>query len=236
MVTASGDRTARIWDARSYRDRFPEIVKWRSAEQLMHERVNSRLHSGEALEQLTHCLVLDSSLDEIQRRAGLAIVNQERTKQFAEVNRRNQRAAKLNVDVWTMVAHTSAPPEIVAKALSQAREAAELAPDNFNIANTLGVALFRAGQFEDAIVALTRSDQLSAAAGLGPLSENWAFLAMAQFKIGRVEESRRSLARLRDLVKQPGGDTLTLREVEALIEGKVIDDSIPSASDVDHPK
>ncbi|MFL5330852.1 MAG: protein kinase domain-containing protein [Gemmataceae bacterium] len=236
MVTASGDRTARVWDARSYRDRFPEIAKWRAAEKLMQDRISSRLRLGEASEQLTHSLVRDSSLDEIQRRTGLAIVNQERTKQFAEINRRNQRAAKLNVDVWTMVAHTSAPPEIVAKALSQAREAAELAPDNFNIANTLGVALFRAGQFEDAVVALTRSDQLSAAAGLGPLSENWAFLAMAQFKSGRVEESRRSLARLRDLVKQPGGDTLTLREVEALIEGKVIEDSTVSANEIPHPK
>ena len=62
------------------------------------------------------------------------------------------------------------------------------------VVNTLGVALYRAGRIDEAIVRLDES--VKASGGVG-LPQDWAFLAMAHHKKGNGDEARRCLEKLR---------------------------------------
>jgi tetratricopeptide (TPR) repeat protein len=107
-------------------------------------------------------------------------------------------------------------------ALGWAEEAVRHDPDNAQILNTLGVAQYRVGAYDKALATLTRSDELdrrpdasrNGSSTSAPASQpvrsgaadlfhpaNAAFIAMAQFKLGHVDEAKASLARLRELMR-----------------------------------
>ena len=69
-----------------------------------------------------------------------------------------------------------------------------MAPDDAPILNTLGVAEYRVGRYEDALATLTRSNDLLDAPNYADL----AFLAMANRQLGRVEEAHAWPERLRE--------------------------------------
>ena len=106
------------------------------------------------------------------------------------------------------------------RALGLAREAARLVPTYGPFVNTLGVALFRTGDFEAALETLTRSDKLQK----GSHPADAAFLARAHHRLGNKEAANEALERLRKLLADPkrAGDEESqafLREAEALIGG-----------------
>jgi superkiller protein 3 len=70
------------------------------------------------------------------------------------------------------------------QALIHARKAVELAPGNFNYLNTLGVALYRNGDWQAAIEALMKCTQQ------GGSSRDFFFLAMAHGKLNEKEKAR----------------------------------------------
>jgi tetratricopeptide (TPR) repeat protein len=77
-------------------------------------------------------------------------------------------------------------------ALEHARRATELAPGVQMYLNTFGVALYRAGNFAQAVEALEKS----LAAGKGQFDAfDLFFLAMAHHRLGHREEARRCLER-----------------------------------------
>jgi tetratricopeptide (TPR) repeat protein len=65
-----------------------------------------------------------------------------------------------------------------------------VAADQANALNTLGVALYRAGRFEEAIKRLDERVRIN------NVPEDWAFLAMAHHRLGNYDEPRRWLAKL----------------------------------------
>ena len=68
----------------------------------------------------------------------------------------------------------------------------------------LGVAQYRLREYQAAILALTRADQLRMQAQGGPSSPaDLAFLALAQHRVGQVQHARAALARLRESMKKP---------------------------------
>jgi hypothetical protein len=73
------------------------------------------------------------------------------------------------------------------KALPLARRAIELAPGDGCAWNTLGAVVYRVGEHEAAIEALTRSVELRN----GGDAFDWLFLAMARHRQGSEEEARR---------------------------------------------
>src|SRR5262249_33796376 len=75
---------------------------------------------------------------------------------------REALARCLNELAWTLVTHAEPARRDPGQAVSMAREAVELMPQEGGICNTLGTALYRAGRWEDAIKTLERADQLSA--------------------------------------------------------------------------
>jgi Flp pilus assembly protein TadD len=93
-----------------------------------------------------------------------------------------------------------------------------LVPRFTDFMNTLGIAQYRVGAYADALATLTRCQELRASPDAGDL----AFMAMANFKLGRADQARDQLDQLRALMKEPsrsGNAELQgfLREAEALI-------------------
>jgi WD40 repeat protein/serine/threonine protein kinase len=131
--------------------------------------------------------------------------------------------ANLNIVAWETVKHPGRGKEAYALAVRQAETAVRLAPGDPNFLNTLGVALYRAGRLAEALAVLTRSEKLNATKE-GPKPEDLAFLATAQHELGKKEEAKATLARLREIMKQAGWANNAeaqgfLREAETLING-----------------
>ncbi|RMH04953.1 MAG: hypothetical protein D6702_01825 [Planctomycetota bacterium] len=126
-----------------------------------------------------------------------------------------------NQEAWYSVRYAGAPAEQYARGLAAAKRAVELQPDNPWYLNTLGVALYRNGHYEEALATLTRSDELNHANGIGydPAGDA-LFQAMCLWQLGRQEEARQRLAECEDLVG-PDSDEETLtfwEEAKGLIQ------------------
>jgi len=98
-----------------------------------------------------------------------------------------------------------------------ARKAVDLDPQDGDYARTLGVALYRAGSFEEALRVLTRSGAMNAD---DPITDV-AFLAMARAAVGDHEGARSALQELEGL--EASDDTNEyekdlLREAQALVD------------------
>jgi len=101
---------------------------------------------------------------------------------------RDALARCLNELAWALATHTEPARRDLGRAVSMAREAVELMPQEGGICNTLGTALYRAGRWEDAIKTLERADQLSGGKHFG---FNAFFIAMAHWQMGNKEEASR---------------------------------------------
>jgi Flp pilus assembly protein TadD len=129
----------------------------------------------------------------------------------------------LNDAAWNAVKVQGASKDACARALSLADAAVRLSPENGNILNTLGVAQYRAGRYADALTTLMKSEKLNATQKGSPPSD-LAFLAMTQHQLGKKDQARATLGRLREAMKQSpwaedADSTGFLREAEELIEG-----------------
>jgi Flp pilus assembly protein TadD len=74
----------------------------------------------------------------------------------------------------------------VGRAVALAQNDVARAPQEWGCWNTLAVALYRAGEWQAAREALTRSVDL----GAGDNSWNWFFLAMAHWRLGEPDVAR----------------------------------------------
>jgi tetratricopeptide (TPR) repeat protein/serine/threonine protein kinase len=94
----------------------------------------------------------------------------------------------LNAFAWLLATCRDAKFRDPARAATLAKEAVELAPRNPNYLNTLGIAEYRAGNWQAAVEALTKSVSLRDA---GVEASDWFFLAMAHWRLGNKDEARR---------------------------------------------
>jgi tetratricopeptide (TPR) repeat protein len=79
------------------------------------------------------------------------------------------------------------PPRGAVFAVELAKKAVELAPANPRHSNALGMAYYRAGDWNAAVGALEKSMELSK----GGDSFDWFFLSMAHWQLGKKDEARR---------------------------------------------
>jgi WD40 repeat protein/serine/threonine protein kinase len=134
-------------------------------------------------------------------------------------------AGRLNSLAWEIVKQTGMASSEYERAYQAALAAGDHKHASMEAVNTLGVAQYRKRQYEAALGTLARSSELYAKAGRGVQPADLAFIAMAQFRLGRVEEARASLARLRELMREgrhaaSQESQAFAREAEALIEGQ----------------
>ena len=120
---------------------------------------------------------------------------------------------------WAVVRTPGLAAELYARALQAARRACALQPENGAFWNTLGVAEYRTGLYEDAYATLIRSDELN-----DGHPADIAFLAMSLMRLDRRAAARHELERLRALIQQKpwATDPQSLRfleEARTLVEG-----------------
>lgn len=104
----------------------------------------------------------------------------------------------LNNAAWTLVKLPNRPQADSRRGLRLADRACQLEPDNRVYVNTLGVAQYRAGQYENALATLTRANQLNGARE----PANLVFLAMSQHRLNQAA-ARTTLEQLREVMKNP---------------------------------
>src|SRR5262249_5059762 len=97
------------------------------------------------------------------------------------------QAKALNSAAWFLV--TCDAPELrdPARAVELARQAVARMPDRGSYLNTLGVAQYRAGRWQDAATSLAKSEELTHGENL---AFNGFFLAMAHWQLGHKDEAR----------------------------------------------
>jgi serine/threonine protein kinase/WD40 repeat protein len=109
-----------------------------------------------------------------------------------DLRRQPQAAALLhNLFAWYLVTHPSLQSSHARQAVALARRAVVLGPANGACWNTLGVALYRAGDWEGARRALVKSRRLDRGGSI----PNALFLALVKWRQGRRARARREYAR-----------------------------------------
>jgi hypothetical protein len=110
-------------------------------------------------------------------------------------------ANRLNGVSWKLARPPGVEPAAALRAVRLAEAACRVGPENGLYLNTLGVARYRARQYREALTDVNRSLKLNAAQFGGQTPADLAFVAMGQHRLGQAAESRATLARLREVMK-----------------------------------
>jgi WD40 repeat protein/serine/threonine protein kinase len=113
-----------------------------------------------------------------------------------------------NNAAWFLATCPDASLRDASRAVELARRAVERKPNVGTHWNTLGVALYRAGDWQAAITALSKSNELL---GGKMLSFNAFFLAMAHWQKGEKEQARRWYDKATDWMEKNGPKDLVLQ-------------------------
>jgi serine/threonine protein kinase/tetratricopeptide (TPR) repeat protein len=128
----------------------------------------------------------------------------------------------LNECAWTIVRFPGHAPEVYAFALELAKRLARVRWDDPACVNTIGVAEYRAGQYEQSLKTLRRAVALRKRAKEADVVEDMAFIAMAQYRLGQAAEARKTLAYVVELMARGkaglGDEVQFLKEAQTLIE------------------
>jgi WD40 repeat protein len=210
LASAGHDQTVRIWEASP----VPENV-WH--QRRLVSQVNFIFEKHLSREEVLAALRKAPTLSEPDRQFALQVARSH-----------SETPIQLNEAARKVVKIRGAGKEAYAQAQRQAEAAVIRAPDNWLFLNTLGAAEFRAGRYLHALGALTRSEQLNATKE-GPHRVNLAFLAMTQHQLGKKDEAKATLDRLREVMKQSrwaedAESVSFMLEAEELIEGKMGDE------------
>jgi WD40 repeat protein/serine/threonine protein kinase len=202
IVTASNDSTARVWDAVPLRERMPAVQEARAAGTTMRARLGQALAAGRSLDHVFSDSTQDAALTLSERMSLQEAVLDERERAGAPAETARSEAVRLDDGARSMVLFRPVPPGWAEQAVRDTRHAVELVPGDPWLLRTLGIALYRAGKFEDSLAVLRRSQDLftrdhSIYPG-GPRPANCAFIAMDLARLGRSEEARETLKQLRE--------------------------------------
>jgi WD40 repeat protein len=155
-------------------------------------------------------------------RKDTTLSNPERAFALEVAQSRSENPDALNEAAWQVVRTTGLTKEEYTLALRRAKAAVKAAAGDDIYLNTLGVAQYRLGLYEDALATLAKSEKPKAMQWVQPPVV--AFQAMAHHRLGHKDHRDATLARLRETMKHPRWvDNFEaqsfLREAETLIRG-----------------
>jgi serine/threonine protein kinase len=127
-----------------------------------------------------------------------------------------ERAMFNNDLAWLLVTAPDPGLRGPAEAVGLARKATELGPTAPNVWNTLGVALYRVGDYREAIAALEKSEELGHGQEFG---FNALFLAMARWQLGECDDARACYDRAVAWIEKNKPDDNELRQFRTEAEG-----------------
>jgi WD40 repeat protein len=191
----------------------PEIRAEREALNLLRYLLHVKLLSPEEVQE---SIRRDQTLNDAVRQKALALAQHYRGDAY-----------ELDWDTWAVVWKPGNTDDRYRLALRRIEAACRADPDSGERLNTLGVALYRVGQYQKALDTLLRADRLNSEAYSGSLSFDLAFIAMSHHQLGNREQAQVYLKRLRESIKEyptrsdyRAWSRIFLREAETLIEGK----------------
>jgi len=182
---SAADRTLNVWDAR------PWTMQQRVARQA------ADVVRGAWQKDLTK----DAVLQRIRTDPGLDQAIRQKAVQLVE-SLNGPTAAEFNNVSWRTVRQRRSTPGSYRQALKQVQAAMALEPNNVMFRNTLGVALYRSGDYEGAVSTLTQNEIYIRTLGRESPVDS-VFLAMALFRIGKIEAAQKRMEQLRTVAKQP---------------------------------
>ncbi|HZU35957.1 MAG TPA: protein kinase, partial [Gemmataceae bacterium] len=97
-------------------------------------------------------------------------------------------ALKANNEAWRLATDPDPRARDIPGAVERAKKAVQWEPGNSTYWNTLGVALYRGGQYRAAIAALKKSEELAPG---HDFSCNACFLAMAHWRLGEKNQAKK---------------------------------------------
>jgi tetratricopeptide (TPR) repeat protein len=113
----------------------------------------------------------------------------------------DEEGGALNGAAWEIAKLPSQSADDYRRALRYAEAAVALQSENGNLVNTLGVAQYRAGRYEEALANLERSLALNADPTKGPHPIDLVFLAMTSHRLGRDGAARDYLEKFRQRIR-----------------------------------
>ena len=195
LVSASYDRTVRVWDSRSPYNPEAELLLDKISE---HPRL-----ADEVIQELNSDRTLS---DELRRQA-------------IELARKRGDASYvlLGVEAWNTGAVPTRSPEEYARALRRAAVAANTAPWHAELHLTLGLLQYRTGEWQKGIVSAQRAIEIRKAEA----PDAHAIRAMAYFRLHDEARAKGELTLGRQAAsqEQPPQDHKLLQEAEALVSG-----------------
>jgi WD40 repeat protein len=211
IATGTGDGSILLWESAEPDGGYEPRRKGTAARELVDNLYKKNGFYHDAIDKLEG----DKTLDEAIQKVALQIAN----------SRKWEDAEKLKERSWEVVRLPDKDAESYKSALEKAEKANILEPNDPSIFNLLGAAQYRVGSYEDALKTLTKTDKIRTDTDEGTKPANLAFTAMALHKLGRAEEAKVTLDRLRILLKderfaQDEQAKALLAEAEKLIEGE----------------
>jgi len=183
----------------------------------------------------------DNVLDKSIQKLALQIAN----------SRRCEDVDKLNNESREVVRLPDKDADAYKSALGKAQKANSLEPNRPDILTTLGVAQYRVGAYQDALMTLSRADKMRTDANELSTPEDLAFIAMSLHQLGRNEEAKTALTQLHssfedrrlqldekaeDILFEPerlfAGENTKLYSVWELIKAGRIEDAVKSVEDL----
>jgi tetratricopeptide (TPR) repeat protein len=173
----------------------------REAVEVQPDKVSAHNNLGDALylqkkfdqaaDSFHKALALAPDAPQLHLKLGLALQGQGKIEESRAAWRNASELAQndafsLNQLAWILATAPDPQHRDPRRAVELAKQAVELAPQNGQIWNTLGVATFRAGEWPPAVDALQRSIELRD----GGDASDWFFLAMAHWQLENTDEAR----------------------------------------------
>ena len=141
---------------------------------------------------------------------------------------RSPEAALSNRDLaWFLVVCADTSFHNPARAVPLAEKAVALSPENADFLNTLGMAQYRQGQWQAAVVSLNKAKQLRQERDEG----DWLFLAMAYCRLGDKKNAHACFDRAVEILKRyewPPAEAVRWRPEAAALLGITLEKPEPS--------
>jgi len=161
-----------------------------------------------------------------------------RTQAIARARSRGDEASRLNTDSWHLVRFAGGDPEAYKIGLRGAEAAVRSEPDAVHFLNTLGLAQYRNGRYEQVHATMMRSDTLRRQLGLPTEVSDVAVLAMALHKLQRTQEAQAMFERLKLLMSagvwsDDEEATTFFEECEQLVKGSGVQHESTERNDIE---
>jgi WD40 repeat protein/serine/threonine protein kinase len=231
LASASEDGTVKLWDATplSTGREARALVQFLFAKPLTNEEVIDRLRTdptlGEPLRQqalvlaerywqesaqrqprsvVSRLFTYGRLKDEVVERINSSSLDaQVRERALALAEGYTEDPEYLNNTSWALIRRPGGKREDFALACRRAQTACALDPRNAMYLGTLGVAQYRLQQYAEALKSLTEADLIYKEISGNSHPGDQAFVAMAQHQLGRLDEARETLRRVRIAMDQP---------------------------------